>query len=158
MTQSINKSHLVSTIADSLSDDALMASLESLIADYKKQKNIRSIPLNLFSNRKLGVLEVVVKYLKENHDLSYHEIAVLLKRDDRTIWTTYNKAIKKYKDKFSAKNEDALDITIFSDRKNSPLGSLVHYLKNKGMNLKQIARELNRDYKTIWSTYKKNEI
>jgi len=140
-------------LSDSLSDSSLLNALETVIADYKKQKSIRFIPLDLFSNRKLGVLEVVVKYLKENHEQSYHEIAILLKRDDRTIWTTYNKAIKKHHDAFSIKDNDSIDIGIFSDRKQAPLQALVRHLKAKGMNLKQIAKLLNRDYKTIWATY-----
>jgi hypothetical protein len=28
--------------------------------------------------------------------MSFHEIAVLLNRDDRTIWTCYNRAKKKH--------------------------------------------------------------
>jgi len=53
------------------------------------------IPISLFSNLKLSILESIVKYLKEKLDLNYHNIAVLLKRDDRTIWTVYNRCLKK---------------------------------------------------------------
>ena len=52
------------------------------------------IPISIFQN-KLGALENVVLYLKDELNLSYHNIAVLLQRDDRTIWTIYNKAKKK---------------------------------------------------------------
>ena len=55
-----------------------------------------NIPSYIFKDRKLSVLEAIVKYLKEERQLSYHEIAVLLKRDDRTIWTVYNRVKKKY--------------------------------------------------------------
>ena len=41
------------------------------------------------------MLESTVVFLKDKCKLSYHEIAVLLNRDDRTIWTSYNKAKKK---------------------------------------------------------------
>ncbi len=53
-----------------------------------------SIPLSIFKNRKFGVLELVSSYLKEEYKLSYSEIAKLLKRNERTIWTVcyrYNK-------------------------------------------------------------------
>jgi len=40
----------------------------------------------------LSVLEVMVEYLKEKEGLSYHEIASLTNRDDRTIWTVYHRA------------------------------------------------------------------
>ena len=68
----------------------------------KKQKtklDIKSdyfIPISVFSNIKLSVLESIVKYLKEIQKLSYHNIAVLLKRDDRTVWTIYNRCLKKH--------------------------------------------------------------
>lgn len=53
------------------------------------------IPLSLLKNRNFSVLENIVRYLKDNCHLNYHKIAVLLHRDDRTIWTTYNRAKKK---------------------------------------------------------------
>jgi len=40
-------------------------------------------------------MESVVSYMKDVLDLSYHEIAEQLNRDDRTIWTVYNRALKK---------------------------------------------------------------
>ncbi|MDP2749513.1 MAG: sigma factor-like helix-turn-helix DNA-binding protein [Nanoarchaeota archaeon] len=53
------------------------------------------IPLELFAARKLSVLETLSTYLKDTLGLSYHEIAELLRLNDRTIWTTYNRAKKK---------------------------------------------------------------
>ncbi len=55
----------------------------------------KQIPLHIFHNRELAPLEGISKYLKEVANLSYHEIAVLLNRNDRTIWTCYNRAKKK---------------------------------------------------------------
>jgi len=59
------------------------------------QDAIVKIPSNIFRDRNLSVLEVLVEYLKEQRNMTYHEIAVLLNRDDRTIWTVYNRAKKK---------------------------------------------------------------
>jgi len=53
------------------------------------------IPVRIFRDKKLSVLEAIVVFLKDEFRLSYHEIAVLLKRDDRTIWTVYDRAGKK---------------------------------------------------------------
>lgn len=53
------------------------------------------LPVSILKNKELSVLENVVFYLKEEFSLTYHEIAVLLKRDDRTIWSVYQKARKK---------------------------------------------------------------
>ena len=53
------------------------------------------IPASALTNRKLGVLESVVKFLKENYELNYSEIGRLLGRDPRTIWTAYSRGKKK---------------------------------------------------------------
>ncbi|HLG24318.1 MAG TPA: hypothetical protein VI564_05310 [Candidatus Nanoarchaeia archaeon] len=56
------------------------------------------IPLNSITNKKLSLLENIVSYLKDSLKLSYHEIAVMLKRDDRTVWTVYSKVRRKNAD------------------------------------------------------------
>lgn len=53
------------------------------------------MPVSVLRNLKFTLLENIVLFLKESIKLSYHEIAVLLKRDDRTIWTVYQRARKK---------------------------------------------------------------
>ena len=53
------------------------------------------IPLSILKNRKLGALESIVTYLKDELHLTYAEIAKLTNRDNRTIWATYHKAKKK---------------------------------------------------------------
>ena len=55
-----------------------------------------SIPVSILQDRNLSVLENIVSYLKDSFDLAYHKIAVLLNRNDRTIWTVYQRARKKY--------------------------------------------------------------
>jgi len=55
------------------------------------------IPSIVLRDRSISVLEAIVEYLKDEKKLSYHEIAVLLNRDDRTIWTCYNRAKTKRK-------------------------------------------------------------
>lgn len=54
------------------------------------------VPISIFSDRNFSILESLVKYLKEELNLSHHEIALILVRDDRTIWTVYSRARKKY--------------------------------------------------------------
>ena len=62
-----------------------------------KNKDIKdiNIPLSIFNNRGFSFMESIVFYMKNSLDMSYHEIAESLNRDDRTIWTIYNRAIKK---------------------------------------------------------------
>ena len=50
------------------------------------------IPTHIFRDRTLSVLESLSEYLHKVRGLTYHEIAVLLNRDDRTIWTCCHRA------------------------------------------------------------------
>ncbi len=54
------------------------------------------IPISIFADAPLSALEALVAYLKDERSLSYHQIAVLVERDDRTIWTVYQRAKKKH--------------------------------------------------------------
>jgi predicted DNA-binding protein (UPF0251 family) len=55
------------------------------------------IPVSILKDRNISVLENIAVYLKDTFGLTYHKIAVLLNRDDRTIWTVYQRAKKKKK-------------------------------------------------------------
>lgn len=112
-----------------------------------------NIPVSIF-NKKLSSLEAIVKYLKENLKLRYNKIADLLNRDDRTIWTTYQNSISKFKGKLDVSSQTFLPISIFIDRKFSVLESVVVYLKDKlGLKFSEIAIMLARDQRTIWTVY-----
>lgn len=54
------------------------------------------IPVSILQ-KPFTILESVVKYLKDELMLAFHEIAVVLKRDDRTVWTVYQRAKKRWK-------------------------------------------------------------
>ncbi len=53
------------------------------------------IPLLVLRDRGLSVLEAIVEYLKDEKRLTYQEIALMLNRNDRTVWTCYNRAKEK---------------------------------------------------------------
>tara|TARA_Y100000310_G_scaffold324581_1_gene386599 strand:- start:12197 stop:12403 length:207 start_codon:yes stop_codon:yes gene_type:complete len=61
----------------------------------KKEKTSIAIPSSIFKNRELSVLEAMTVYFKEEKEMTYAQIARLLNRDDRTIWTAYQRAKKK---------------------------------------------------------------
>lgn len=114
------------------------------------QKEAIFVPLSIFANRKLGCLESLVKYLHEN-DMKFSKIAKLLKRDTRTIWSSYNAALRKVPETF-AEEGPMINVEIFAQRKDGVLKTLVIYCKNNlGMKNIQIARALNRDPRTISS-------
>ena len=52
------------------------------------------IPISIFAE-KFSAYESLVMYLKDELELKYCEIAGVLKRDQRTVWTIYNRAKKK---------------------------------------------------------------
>ena len=54
-----------------------------------------SIPVSALKDR-LSILEATVVHLKDKFNLSYRQIGELLLRNERTIWTVYNRAMKKY--------------------------------------------------------------
>ena len=110
------------------------------------------IPISIFFNS--SPLESLVKYLKENLNLNFHEIARLLSRDQRTIWVTYNN-INKKNIELNTKSKLLIPIEIFSNRKLSSLENLVSYLLNLNYSFSQISNLLNRDYRTIWTCHQR---
>ncbi len=54
-----------------------------------------AIPIEILKDRELSALEAIVRYLKDEHNLTYSQIATMLQRDDRTVWTTYQRSLKK---------------------------------------------------------------
>ncbi len=122
----------------------------------QEKKPEYEIPLSVFKTNKLGMLEIVVKYLIEENDLSVEQISRLLKRSYTTIHSTYQKSKQKYSKKFVLKNGVMISALIFADRKVSPLFSIIAFLKDeKEMTFTKIARALARDVRNISATYHK---
>ena len=57
------------------------------------------IPCSIFSNKKLSVLENIVFYLKHEYNLMNVQISQQLNKDQRTIWTVFDRAKKKVREK-----------------------------------------------------------
>ena len=55
------------------------------------------VPVKIFSDRKLSILENISMYMKDRFNMSYHEIAIVLGKNDRTIWTVVNRGWRKIK-------------------------------------------------------------
>lgn len=126
----------------------------NLLSKKRKQIQPTLIPSCILRDRKLGILECVTKYLKEEFKLSYHHIAMHLMRDDRVVWATYNRAIKKKKDSFGIKEPNVwLPVSIFSSNL-GPLESISTYLHdNSKLSFNEIAKLLDRDNRTVWACY-----
>lgn len=115
------------------------------------------LPISIFGNEELGCLETIVKYLKDEFNLRFHDIAMILNRNDRTIWATYKSACRKRKQKLIAKESKFfVPVSIFADRKLSVLEAIISYLKdNYNLRYSEIAVLLNRDERNIWAVYNK---
>lgn len=109
-----------------------------------------NVPLSVFSYN-LGPLESVVKYLKENKEMNFHSIGILLNRDERTIWKSYSEAKKKFPGKFLIGNEKYfIDCENFANREFSVLEHIVGSLsKDYAMKNKDIANVLKKSVSTI---------
>ena len=68
---------------------------------------ISSIPIEVIQNRSLSLLESIVRFLKEKERMNFHDIGLLLNRDERNIWTVYSRA--KEKVVCSPNKEDVID-------------------------------------------------
>ncbi len=113
------------------------------------------LPLEIFAGD-CSPLEAVVVYLKEHRWLPYHKIAVLLQRDDRTIWSTYDhvRRTKKRLPLDCARNASGIRIPLdlFRKRTLSIFEALVSYLRKRhGLHFREIADLLHRDQRTIWT-------
>ena len=123
------------------------------LEEKRQERESPQVPLSIFRDRDLGSLEALTKFLRDHHDMGYSEIANLLNRDARTIWSSYNRACEKNGTPHSIP-EDAFWIpaNIFSDRRLGPLEALSFHLREEhGYSYTKIGEMLNRDARTIWT-------
>lgn len=112
------------------------------------------IPVSVF-NETLSGLETISKYLKENLNLNYKDIAKLLNRSEKTIWQAHFYSKKKFPKKFVVKEtEFIIPVSVLTNRDISVLESIALYLKDSvGLRFHEIASLLKRDHSTIWTVY-----
>jgi hypothetical protein len=124
-------------------------SYEEIINILGKKEKI-SIPFSIFNN-KLGSLESIVKFLKENLSLNIKEISFLTNRKQQPIRTTYLRASKKYSVKLIADGEKNIPLDVIANNKLSVLENIISYLLSAGYSINEISLILKRDYQTIWT-------
>ena len=110
------------------------------------------IPVAIFAG-KLSPAEALAKFLKENHNLGYNEMAELIGRDQRGLWSNYKRAAKKMPWPFEINDSITVPVSIFNSDK-SILEALVSYLKDvKKLRNKKIAQLLNKNPANIWTVH-----
>jgi hypothetical protein len=135
----------------------LLAESRQVKLEPKKKSSEILVPLTIFSSKKLGVLEALVKYLKEEEGLSFKEIGILIKKDNKSLWSTYQKASKKQSAAFK-KHSTFVPLTDFVVDDLSCFESVTLNLKNYyGLDFGKISNLFGRNYHTIWTTYKRAE-
>ena len=147
---SLNKLETIRMIAEELSERYKLSKSEiSGIFNLNKE----SIPATIFS-KEIGGLEALCKYMHENLNMSYHEIALAINRDDRTIWTAYQKAVRKMSRPLEVKETRMiLPVSIFKNRRLTVLESAIIYMKSKGLRYNEISNLINRNQKNVWTIY-----
>ena len=135
------------------------------------------IPLHIFYNKVLTPMQSVVLFLKKQ-DLTYREISYLINRDERNIWSIYNKAVKKLKkeklktekiknnnklftEKQHKQTKLKLPLHIFHNKALTPMEAIISFLKNShDLTYHQISILINRDERNVWTIYNnaKNKI
>lgn len=126
--------------------------------DYSIEQNGVDLPVEIFS-MKISALRAIVKYLVEIKSLTFSQIATLLGRDPRTIWTSYNvtKGKKSFKSFLLKPDRFVLNTQIFKNSKLSVLENISYALKEKSLSLKEISSILNKSPKTIWTVLSRAE-
>ena len=119
------------------------------------------LPISIFVHQ-LGCLEAIVKYLRENLNLGFREIAQQLKKSQANIRVSYSNSNKKHASAFETidvlkgSGQIFVPVKIFSSAKFSMLEALVKFLK-EDLELKfcEISKLIGRDQRTVWTVYRR---
>jgi len=84
---SLNRSDKTIWVTYSKARKKMPSAFSSLVSDI-------NVPIASLSDRKFTIFESLVLYLKDK-DFTNHQVASMLRRDDRTIWSEYDRAKKK---------------------------------------------------------------
>lgn len=115
------------------------------------------VPITLYTDREVGIMELTVKYLRENSGFSLSYIARIMGRDPRTVWALYSTATKKRPEALAPElTEFLIPVSVFMDRDKGALQAIVTYLKDRqGLRFSEIGRLMNRDPRIVCTVYHK---
>jgi transcriptional regulator len=148
---SLSKEELVGIIAEEFEIKYELGEKE--IRKITGAPDRENIPTTIFIGE-LGALEALCKYMKENLGMSYREIAGEISRNERTIWSSCDKANKKVREKIEAKETELqIPLSVIKDRKLTVLESIIVFLKRSGMRYNKIAEALGREQRNVWTIY-----
>ena len=151
-------SSLVRDVVEKLSKERTKERELKLIKEERlTTKESREVLIPNIFTRELSVLEVIIKFLREDKNLRYSEIAKLINRDPRSVWLTYKRAIKKRKEPLIIDESLRIPISIFSNKEFlglSPLQVITFYLHDhQKLSFSRISSILKKNYTTIYTSY-----
>jgi hypothetical protein len=137
-----------------LSDKSITLSF-SFNADSGHDK-AHSIPLSIFGTS-LGVLETVVLYLHDFQRMAFVKIAALINRHPKTVFTAYSQAKKKFPDQLRIEDQaERIPLSVFVNASLGPLEALAMYLHSTGKPVDAIAKSLDRNPQTIYTSLRRS--
>ena len=116
-------------------------------------RNCTGIPVSIFNSR-LGALESIVKYMKEELLLDYRTIAMILHRNEGPIGVTYRRASAKHSGHLDTSSIEMIPFDLFSNQSLEGLSVfelIAYHLAKKGHGWHEIAAILHRHDKTVWT-------
>ncbi|MCA9485939.1 MAG: hypothetical protein KC506_03785, partial [Nanoarchaeota archaeon] len=129
------------------------SSISELLSLMKKVKTNVEVPVELFRGE-IGPAEALCKYMKENLNMNYSEIALVLNRDDRTVWTNYKNASEKNEKRIRVSRDSIkIPLVVFANRKLSVLEVVIKYLRDSGVRNSEIAKMLGKDQRNTYALY-----
>jgi len=131
-------------------------SLEKIKSMYNEEGE-KAIPIAAFSSD-LSPAEALCKYLKDYYKLSYAEIGLLLQRDDRSVWTSVNRAERKVSTLFTPQSDIKIPVSVFADRSHSILEHVIVYLQEHyDYTIYRIAKMLNKTPAALYAVAKRGK-
>ena len=124
----------------------------------QRQKDMPSdlaIPTAIFLDRKASILESLAVYLKEEHSMNYAQIGRATNRDERNIWTAYNRAKKKQQQRPKIETSITFPLRIVTDRSRPIFESIIKHLREQGIKNKELAKLFNRKENTLTTIYRR---
>ena len=151
-----NKELFLKALAEQLLTKISEDNLKQILTEVIVKSQEILVPVSIF-NSKLGSLETNCRYLKDNLNLNFKQISLLINRNERTVWCSYSNSLKKFKQRLVVEDSKfSFPLGIISSRKLSTLESIIYYLReNFGLSYVELASILKRDQRNIWTIYNK---
>lgn len=113
------------------------------------------IPLDIYT-RQHGILEASVQYLVDRAGIAITDVADRLSRSESTIRNSLAKSRAKGPLPTSTQHgQEGVPTRILASRDDAPLRAVIGHLRQNGWRHCEIARALDRDQRTISSTWRR---